>query len=141
MAAAKANLIQEYRNWIWVFILLDYDGGERCLHVFFKKENWPSDGVQLHKRLKPEQSRICSFKNQCQVFCPSRGIANHNDFNLTLFMRIIEVIFGSKYKSLVNDMRNLRNEECYRSNKEIPDTDFDNLWKCTAYMFEKYILN
>ena len=68
MAAAKANLIQEYRNWIRVFILLDCDGGERCLHVFFKKENWPSDGVQLHKRLKPEQSRICSFKKPMSRF-------------------------------------------------------------------------
>ena len=117
MAAAKDNLIQEYRNWVWLFILIDYDCGELCLDVFFKKENWPTDGVQLHKSLKSEQPRLCWFKNQCQIFCQSSGITNYNDFYLTLLTRIIEVIFGSEYEALVKDMRNLRNKECHRGIK------------------------
>ena len=91
MGAAKENLIQGYRNWLRVFILIDYVGGELCSDVLFKKENWPTDGVQLYKRLEPKQSRICRFKNQRQILCPSRGITNCNDFDLTLFVRIIEI--------------------------------------------------
>ena len=64
-----------------------------------KKENWSTDGVQLYERLESQQSRIYRFKNQCQVLCPSSVITNYNDFGQTLFTRIIEVIFGSKYES------------------------------------------
>ena len=107
MAAVIENVIQEYRNWVQVFVLIDYNGGKLCLDVLFKKGNWPIDGVNLHKRLEPEHSRICCLENQCQVLCPSSGIADH-DFNLTFFTRIIDVIFGGKYESLVKDMRKIR---------------------------------
>ena len=141
MAAMKDNLIQEYRNWVRLLILIDYGGGELCLDVLLKKENLASDGVELYKRLEPEQPRLCWFKNQRQVLCPSSEITSHSDFYLTLFTGIIEVMFGSKYESLVKDRRNLRNEECHRGNKELPDTSFDNLWKCTANMLEKCSLD
>ena len=106
-----------------------------------QKENLPSDGVQLHKRVEPEQARICWFEDQRQVLCLSSEVANYNFFYLIFFTRIIEVIFRSKYESLVKDMRNLRNVECHRSNKEVPNTDFVNVWKCTADMLEKCSLD
>ena len=140
MAVSKANLIQESRYYVRVFILIGYGGGDRCHDVLLKKGNWSSAGVQLYKRLKPEQSRICWFNNQHQVLCQPSGIANYKDFDLTFFTRIIEVIFESKYGLLVNNLRNLRSQECHRSNKEVPNTDFDNIWKLTA-MLEKCIFD
>ena len=140
MAVSKANLIQESRYYVRVFILIGYGGGDRCHDVLLKKGNWSSAGVQLYKRLKPEQSRICWFNNQHQVLCQPSGIANYKDFDLTFFTRIIEVIFESKYGLWVNNMRNLRSQECHRSNKEVPNTDFDNIWKLTA-MLEKCIFD
>ena len=140
MAVSKDNLIQESRYYVRVFILIGYGGGNRYLDLLLKKGNRSSDGVQLYKRLKPEQSRICWFNNQHQVLSQPSGIANYKDFDLTFFMRIIEVIFESKYGLLVNNMRNLRSQECHRSNKEVPNTDFDNLWKLTA-MLEKCIFD
>ena len=59
MAAVIENGIQEYRNWVRVFVLIDYNGGKLCLDVLFIKGNWPIDGVNLHRRLEPEHSRIC----------------------------------------------------------------------------------
>ena len=94
--------------------------------------------MELYKRLEPEQPRLCCFKNQRQVLCPFSEITNHSDFYLTLLTGIIEVIFGSKYESLVKDTRN---EECHRSNKELPDISIDNLWKCSAKMLEKCSLD
>ena len=99
MAAAKNSLSQEHRNWVQIFILIDYSGRQVSRDVPFKKENSLTGGVQFYKRLEPEQSRICSFKNQCEILCPSSGISNCNDFDLTSFTRIIEAIFGSKYES------------------------------------------
>ena len=74
-------------------------------------------------------------------FFSSSGITNHNDFDMALFTRITEVICGSECESIVKDMRHLRNEECHRSNKEVPNTDFDNLWKCTGDVLEKCIFD
>ena len=140
MAVSKDNLIQESRYYVQVFILIGYGGGDRCLDVLLNKGNRSRDGGQLYKRLKPEQSRICWFNNQHQVLCQPSGIANHKYFDLTFFTRIIEVIFKIKYGLLVNNMRNLRSQECHRSNKEVPNTDFDNIWKLTA-MLEKCIFD
>ena len=134
MAVSKDNLIQESRYYVQVFILIGYGGGDRCLDVLLNKGNRSRDGGQLYKRLKPEQSRICWFNNQHQVLCQPSGIANHKYFDLTFFTRITEVIFKIKYGLLVNNMRNLRSQECHRSNKEVSNTDFDNLWKLTAML-------
>ena len=125
MGATKDNLIQEYSNWVRFFILTDYGGGSLCLLCSSKAKF--ANGVQLHKSVEPEQVRMCWFEDQRQVLCLSSEVANYNFFCLIFFTRIIEVIFRSKYESLVKDMRNLRNEECHRSNKEVPNTDFFNL--------------
>ena len=140
MAATKDNLIQEYRNWVRFFILTDYDGGSLCLHVFFKRKICQVMECSCIKEQNLNTQEY-GFEDQRQVLCPSSEIANYNFFYLIFFTRIIEVIFRSKYESLVKDMRNLRNEECHRSNKEVPNTDFVNLWKCTADMLEKCSLD
>ena len=69
-----------------------------------QKENLPSDGVQLHKRVEPEHARICWFEDQREVLCLSSEIANYNFFYLIFFTRIIEVIFRGKYESLMKDI-------------------------------------
>ena len=68
-----------------------------------QKENLPSNRVQLHKRVEPEQARICWFEDQREVLCPSSEVANYNFFYLIFFTRIIKVLFRSKYESLVKD--------------------------------------
>ena len=106
MASAKSNLSQEYRNRVRVFVLIDYLDRQLCRDALFNKENCPSDIVEFYKKLETEQSRICRFKSQRQILCPSSEITDYNDFQLTLFTGIIEVIFGSKFISQVKDVRN-----------------------------------
>ena len=137
MATAKDELSQ-YKNWVRIYILIDYGGREVCCNVLFAKENWPTDGAELFKRLKPLQKKICTFQKQREILCPASGMTDHNKFDLTLFTRIIEVLFGSTYKRLVKDLRDARNNECHRGNKELSDTDFNQLWQCLTKMLEKY---
>ena len=35
----------------------------------------------------------------------------------------------------------MRNKECHRSNKELSDINFDNVWKCAAGTQEKHGFN
>ena len=48
MAAAK-DKISQYKNWVRIFLLIDYGGREVCRDVLFNKEKWPTDGVELYK--------------------------------------------------------------------------------------------
>ena len=137
MAAAKDKLSQ-YKNWVRIFLLIDYGGREVCCDVLFKKEKWPTDGAELFKRLKPLEKKICKFSDQKEILCPASGKTDHNKFDLTLFTRIIEVLFGSRYESLVKDLRQARNSECHRGNKELPNTDFNQLWQHVTKMLETY---
>ena len=98
MAGAQDNLIQEYRNWVRLFILIDHGGRQICRDVLFKNEKLPTDGVQLYKKLQPLRSKICQFKSQRQIISSPSGFTNYNDFDLTLFTRIIEVLFGKKIR-------------------------------------------
>ena len=125
MATAKDNVNKEYRNWVRLFMLIDYSGRKPCSDVLFKKGKRPTYGVQFFRRPECEQLRICQFTDEHQIFSRFR---NHHDFHLGLFMRIIEIIFGSKYESLVKVLRTLSN----RDNKELSDTDFGTLWKCSG---------
>ena len=128
MATAKDNVNKEYRNWVRLFMLIDYSARKPCSDVLFKKGKRPTDGVQFYRRLECEQSRICQFVDEHQILCLFSRFRNHGDFDLALFMRIIEMIFGSKYESLVKDLRTLSNRE----SKELSNTDFGTIWKCLA---------
>ena len=130
MATAKDNVNKEYRNWVRLFMLIDYSARKPCSDVLFKKGKRPTDGVQFYRRLECEQLRICQFTDEHQIFS---GFRNHHEFDLALFMRIIEMIFGSKYESLVKDLRTLSN----RDNKELSDTYFGTIWKCLADILQK----
>ena len=128
MATAKDNVNKEYRNWIQPLMFIDYSARKPSCNVFFKKENRPTDGVQFYIRLESEQSRVCQFVDEHQILRLFNRFRSRHDFDLALFMRIIEIIFGSKYELLIKDLRTLSN----RDNKELPDTDFGTIWKCSA---------
>lgn len=137
MTSANVD-IRQYKNWFRVFVLIDYGGRELCCDVLFNKENWPTDGVELYKKLKPHESKICRFPNQFKILCPSSGSTDYNKFDLTLFTSIINNRFGRKYKLLVEDLRYMRNKECHRGKKELSDPEFNQLWECTADMLERH---
>ena len=137
MAATKVH-IKPCENWLRVFVLIGYGGRELCCDVLFNKEKWPTDGVELYKKLKPHESNICRFPNQFEILCPSSGSTDYNKFDLTLFTSIIQNRFGRKYESLVQDLRRARNKECHRANIELSDPEFNQLWKCTTDMLENH---
>ena len=141
MTAAKGNSSKEYRNCVQDFIVIDYSARKLCSNVLFKKEMWPTDGVELYRRQESEQSRICQLNNEYQILCLSGGFIDHHDFDVTFFTRVIEIIFGSKYQSLLKDLRNSRNQECHKSNKELPNTELEAFWKCTADILQNHGFN
>ena len=138
MAAGKGNLRQEYEKWFRLTTLIDFAGRHLCYDVLFKKEKLPTDGAQLYTELEGLKSKICRFPDQREIALPSSKITDHNKFDLTLFTSIIENKFGDKYKTLVGDLRGVRNKEFHRGNKRLTDTEFDHLWNETTSMLENH---
>ena len=135
MAAAMDNISQEYENWLRLTILVDFSGRNLCYNVLFVKEQLPTDGTLLYKEL---QTLRCQYKKQRKILCPSSGITNCDKFDVTLYTRIIEEKFGNKYDSLVEDLRQSRNKLFHTGKKEIPDKEFNQLWKDTTDMLQKH---
>lgn len=138
MASVKDNSSEEYRIWVQAFILIDYGSRQRWCDGLFKKQTWSTDGVELYRKFELGKSIICQCNNNHQIFCPSIGFTGHCDFDLTLLTRVIKVIFGIISQSLVKDLINWRNQECHGGSKEVPGTDFDTIWKCTADILQNH---
>ena len=133
MATGK-DITQEYENWLRLVTLVDFAGRDLCRDVLFNKENKSEDEVELFKLLKPLESKICPFKDQHKILCPSTGKTDHSKFDVTLFTNIIKVLFKDKYKSLVEDLKQARNRESHRGDKSLSDSDFNQLWNDTSNM-------
>ena len=135
MAVAMDSLSEEYENWLRLTILVDFSGRNLCHNVLFAQEKLPTDGKLLYKEL---ENLSCPFTDQRKIMCPSNGITNCDNFDVTLYTRIIKGKFGNKYDSLVNDLRNARNKLFHTGKKEIPDKEFNKLWKDTTDILQKH---
>ena len=141
MAAAKDNLCQEYEKWFRLTTLIDFAGRHLCYDVLFKQEKLPTDGALLYTELESLKSKICRFRDQLKIAFPSSRITDHNKFDLTLYTSIIENKFGNKYKTLVGDLRGVRNKEFHRGNKTLSDAEFNKLWDDITNMLENHGFN
>lgn len=137
MAVPNIN-VSLNKNWLRLVLLIDYGGKALCCDALFNKENWPTNGVELYKKLKAYEKKICQFQSQRKILLPPSGLTDYNKFDLTLFTSVISNIFGKTYKSLVEDLRLARNQEYHRANKVLSDPEFKVLWKDTKDMLKKY---
>ena len=129
------NLSQEYENWLRLTTLVHFSGKKLCHNVLFVQEQLPTDGKLLYKEL---ESVSCQYKGQREILCPTSGITDCDKFDITLYTRVIQRKFGNKYDSLVNDLRDARNKLFHIGKKEIPDKEFNQLWKDTTDMLQKH---
>ena len=129
------DISHEYENWLRLTILVDFSGRNLCHNVLFVKEQLPTDGKLLYKELETVR---CKYEDQRKILFPSSGITDCDKFDVTLYTRVIKGKFGNKYDSLVNDLRDVRNKLFHYGKKEIPDREFNQLWKDTTDMLQQH---
>ena len=138
MASSNNNLFKEHEKWLRIATLIDFAGRNLCYTVLHTKEHLPTDGAKLCKELEGLKSKICQFKDQKEILCPPNGITDERKFDLTLYTSIIAKKFPKKYDALVSDLRNSRNTESHRGNKNLSDKEFNQLWNDTTLMLQKH---
>ena len=140
MATAKNTISKEYENWLRLITLIDFGGNHLCRDVLFQRENLPTDETLLFKILEPLKEKM-KFQDQREILCPSSQKTDCSKFDLTLFTSVISNLFKDKYESLVKDLRDARNTEFHRGNKELSDNEFKLLWYKTSIMLHDHGLD
>ena len=129
------NIYQNSEKWLRLVTLIDYAGFKLCEEVLHKKESLPYDGVQLYCKLKVYKDQM-QYKDQKEILCPPDGVTDESKFDITLYTRLIEVMFQSKYNLLINDLRKNRNHLYHMANKDISQSEFENEWHSTCAMLQ-----
>lgn len=141
MATANSDLPEKYEKWLRIAILIDFAGRHLCYELLHKKEQLPTDGAKLYKELKDLKSKICRFKDQEEILCPSSEIIDESKFDLTLLLNVIDKKFPNKYVSFVTDLRRLRNIESHRGDKSLSNEEFDKKWNETIQILQNHGFN
>ena len=135
-----STIVDSYQNseyWHRLVTLSDYAGRKLCSQVLHEKEGLPYNGAQLYRILEVYKD---SMKNEDQkkIMCPSNGITDESKFDITLYTALISNMFGSKYSSLVMDLRNYRNHLYHMGKKDMSESNFEDEWSTACLMLKRH---
>ena len=131
------DFYQNNERWLCLVTLIDYAGLKLCKDVLHRKEGLPDDGAQLYCRLKDFKNKM-QFKSQNEILSPTNGIIDESKFDITLYTKLIEVMFKPKYDLLIKDLRENRNVLCHMANKDISESEFEKKWKHVCEILERH---
>ena len=131
------DFYQNNERWLRLVTLIDYAGLKLCKDVLHRKEGLPDDGAQLYCRLKDFKNKM-QFKSQKEILSPTNGIIDESKFDITLYTKLIEVMFKPKYDLLIKDLRENRNVLCHMANKDISESEFEKKWKHVCEILERH---
>lgn len=123
-----AKLHEAYARYNRLTNLMDFASKKLCSNVFIK-ENFPSNGQLLYNRLK---ECLCqenfNSKDLISLF-PSSGKTDVLEWDLNLFMKVIEELFGQTYCELLRDLRQRRKCLHDKGNKELSSDEYDTFYR------------
>ena len=131
------DFYQNNERWLRLVTLIDYAGLKLCKDVLHRKEGLPDDGAQLYCRLKDFKNKM-QFKSQKEILSPTNRIIDESKFDITLYTKLIEVMFKPKYDLLIKDLRENRNVLCHMANKDISESEFEKKWKHVCEILERH---
>ena len=136
-----AGLRNKFERYNRLTNLVDFGGVYLCKDVLFKKECWPTDGRLLYDHIRGLTLRGFSYNAQRDAVLPPTRVTDIDKFDLPLFTKLIYMAFGNKYKSLVDDLRSMRNSLVHRGDKMISKDEFDKIWESYSNLLENHGLD
>ena len=121
------NLRQDYENWLRLVTLIDCSGRRLCYEILHRKEDVPDDGAEFYSMLKKYKNKVL-YQIHEEILSPSNEIIDETKFNLSLYTAVIHFMFGCKYKDLLHDVRDMRNEIFHMEDVSNCTRHFEELW-------------
>ena len=117
-----------YEKWLRIMTLVHYGGKKICYNLLHSKESLPTDGGELYVYLTFWRKDIKPDRSQAEVLYPANEITDETNFDISLYTRIIQGIYGEKYRRLLQDLRKLRNSEFHRGKIQLTPVEFEEIW-------------
>ena len=135
-----ATMTDAYHNtekWLRLVTLINHAGKQLCKDVLHTKEDLPCNGAQLYRKLKVYKKEW-RLKDQEEILCPPNGITDEDKFDIILYTDLIDVMFKTKYKSLITDLRTYIKRLCDMARKDISESEFNKEWNNACFMLRKH---
>ena len=131
------TLREDIENWLRVVFLLDTAGKRFCYEILHDRENLPTDGGELYKKLESYQKKMFYQINE-EVLCPSNKIINEDKFDILVYSTVIYYMFGDKYDKILDDLRDMRHEIFHMEDKSIRNMKFEQRWNDACDMLRNH---
>ena len=138
MASPIVGPWKRYEKWLRLITLVHHAGKEICYNLLFIKRKLPTNGRTLYDFLKVNDTRIKPEGKQKDVLYPQNRNTDMNEFDIPLYTKIIQGLYGLHYCTLVGDLRALRNKLFHKGNTDLTEKEFKDLWEQTSKKLESH---
>ena len=128
---------KDYENWLRLVVFVNFGGKKLFKEIIYEKEQLPRDGCQLYSKLATHTNKL-QYQLHEEILCPSNEIIDESKFDLKIYALVIYLLFGTKYKHLIYEVRDKRNKIFHMADKLICEAKFDKLWNETGDMLRKH---
>ena len=130
----KIGYSEDYDKWFRLLVFVNFAGKNLCREILYNKEGLPRDGAKLYDKLKDYNNEM-QFQIHEEIIYPSNKITDESKFNLYIYLMVIDVMFGEKYKNFLEDVRTMRNEIFHMEEVRKCTEHFEQLWCEACKMF------
>ena len=72
------------------------------------------------------------------ILYPHHQCTDKSEFDITLYIRLLQGLYGNKYEQYLDNLRTLRNRLFHRGRTNLTETDFKTLWNDTSNTLKWY---
>ena len=126
----------DYENWLRLVVFVNFGGKTLFNKIIYEKEQFSRDGCQLYSKLATHTNKL-QYQLHEEILCPSNEIIDESKFDLKIYALVIYLLFGTKYKQLIYEVRDKRNKIFHMADELICEAQFDKLWNEIRDMLRK----
>lgn len=141
MASPGNSLCERYGKWLLLITLVHEGGTKICHDLLYVTRKLSYTKKELYAFLKANETRIKADKYQMHILYPPDRNTDDSKFDIPLYTKIIEGLYGHHYSKLVSDLRKLRNSIFHQGNVEFTKKEFDDLWEKASKILESHGFN
>ena len=138
MASPVNSLWKCYEKWLRLMTLIDHAGKKICHDLLFITERLPEDEKLLYSFLKNNEFDIKPNRDQRSILYPHNHCTDKSKFDISLYIRIIQGLCGSKYEKYLDNLRKLRNRLFHAGCTNFTEADFKMLWSDASNILKWY---
>ena len=138
MASPIHSLWKCYEKWLRLMTLIDHAGKKICHDLLFITEQLPEDGKLLYNILKNYEFYINPNMDQRSILYPHNRCTDKSEFDISLYIRIIQGLCGNKHEKYLDNLRKMRNRLFHTGCTNLAEAKFKTLWSDASNILKWY---